>query len=99
MVRHVVCFQWKEGTMREQEVDEVATAQRELLGPFPEVRSFKCGLDLGVNAGDRDFAMVAEFDSIDDQTIYRDYPPHQRVITDLIVPIRADRAAVQYDGG
>jgi len=24
---------------------------------------------------------------------------HQRVITDLIAPIRADRAAVQYDAG
>jgi len=24
---------------------------------------------------------------------------HQRMITDLIAPIRADRAAVQYDAG
>jgi hypothetical protein len=40
-----------------------------------------------------------EFDSIDDQTIYREHPVHQRVMTDLIAPIRADRAAVQYDGG
>jgi hypothetical protein len=40
-----------------------------------------------------------DFDSIDDQTIYRDHPVHQRVITNLIAPIRADRAAVPYDAG
>jgi hypothetical protein len=46
--------------------------------------------------------VVAEFDPVDDQTIYRDHPEHQRVITDLIAPIRADRAdraVVQYDAG
>jgi hypothetical protein len=36
---------------------------------------------------------------LDDQTIYRDHPEHQPVITDLIAPIRAGRAAVQYDAG
>jgi Stress responsive A/B Barrel Domain len=53
----------------------------------------------GVNAGNWDFAVVAEFDSIDDQTIYRDHLEHQRVITDLIAPIRADRAAVHLGAG
>jgi hypothetical protein len=69
MVRHVVCFRWKEGTTPEQ-VDEVAAALRELPRLIPEIRSFKYGPDLGVNAGNWDFAVVAEFDSIDDQTIY-----------------------------
>jgi hypothetical protein len=98
MVRHVVCFRWNEGTTPGQ-VGEVAAALRELPGLIPEIRSFKCGPDVGVNAGDWDFAVVAEFDSIDDQTSYRDHPEHQRVITDLVAPIRADRAAVQYDAG
>jgi hypothetical protein len=68
--------------------DEVAAALRELPGLIPKIRSFRCGPDI---------AVVAAFDSIDDQTIYRDHPEHQRMITDLIAPIRADRAAVQYD--
>jgi hypothetical protein len=54
-------------------------------------RGRQCG-ELGLRGG-------REFDSIDDQTIYREHPVHQRVMTDLIAPIRADRAAVQYDGG
>jgi hypothetical protein len=101
MVRHVVCFRWYEGTTPEQ-VDEVVAALRELPRLIPEIRSFNFGPDVGVNAGNWDFAVVAEFDSVDDQTIYRDHPEHQRVITDLIAPIRADRAdraVVQYDAG
>jgi hypothetical protein len=84
----LVCFRWNEGTTPER-VDEVAAALRELPGLIPEIRSFKCGPDVGVNAGNWDFAVVAEFDSIDDQTIYPDHPEHQRVITDLVAPIRA----------
>jgi hypothetical protein len=32
-------------------------------GLIPEIRSFECGPDLGVNAGNWDFAVVAAFDS------------------------------------
>ena len=68
-------------------------------GLVPEIRWFKCGPDIGVSAGNWDFAVVAEFHSMDDQTIYRDHPEHQRVITDLVAPIRADWASVQCDAG
>jgi hypothetical protein len=80
MVRHVVCFRWKEGMT-------------------PEPVAFKFGPDMGVNAGNWDSAVVADFDSIDDQTINSAHLEHQRVITDLIAPIRADRAAVRYEAG
>jgi hypothetical protein len=98
MIRHVVCFRWNEGTTRDQ-VEEVAAALRALPDAIPEIRSFRCGSDVGVNEGNWDFAVVAEFDDIADQTTYRDHPAHQRVIAELIAPIRADRAAVQYDAG
>lgn len=98
MIRHVVCFRWNEGTTPEQ-VDEVAAGLRALPDSIPEVRSFRCGPDVGVNDGNWDFAVVAEFDSMEDQTTYRDHPDHQRVIAELIAPIRADRAAVHYDVG
>jgi hypothetical protein len=57
MVRHVVCFRWKEGTTPEQ-VDEVAAAPREFPGLIPEIRSFKCRPDLGVHARNWDLAVV-----------------------------------------
>jgi len=39
--------------------DEVTAALRELSGLTPEIRSFKCGPDVGVNPGDWDFAVAA----------------------------------------
>jgi hypothetical protein len=96
MIRHVVCFRWNEGTTGQQ-VDELTAALRALPAEIPEIRAFRCGTDLGVNAGNWDFAVVADFDSIEDQTTYRDHPAHQRVIAELIAPIRAERAVVQFD--
>jgi hypothetical protein len=63
------------------------------------------GISLGgprsaaVTSGELGLRGGREFDSIDDQTIYREHPVHQRVMTDLIAPVRADPAAVQYDAG
>jgi hypothetical protein len=52
-----------------------------------------------VTSGELGLRGGREFDSIDDQTIYREHPVHQRVMTDLMAPVRADRAAVQYGAG
>jgi hypothetical protein len=41
-------------------VDEVAAALREPPGLIPEIRSFKCGPDAGVNAGNWDFAVTCD---------------------------------------
>src|SRR5262245_6017440 len=78
MIRHVLCFRWNEGTTTEQ-VDELAAALRALPSKIPEIRSFTCGPDVGVNEGNWHFAVVAEFDDIADQTTYRDHPEHVRV--------------------
>jgi hypothetical protein len=96
MIRHVVLFRWNDGTTQQQ-VDDLAAHLRALPSKIPEIRSFRCGPDVGINEGNWQFAVVAEFDTIADQTIYRDHPAHQWVIDEKIAPIRADRAAVQYD--
>lgn len=89
----------KEGTTPEP-VDEVAAALRELPGLVPgkSARS-SLGPTWPASRGDWDFAVIADFDLINGQTIYRDHPEHQRVITDLVAAIRADRAAVHCDAG
>jgi hypothetical protein len=96
MIRHVVLFRFNEGTTADQ-IEDLAASLRALPGQIPEIRSFRCGPDVGVNDGNWEFAVVAEFDSIEDQTTYRDHPAHVKVIDEKIAPIRADRAAVQYD--
>ena len=55
------------------------------------------GRDLGLNEGNATFAVVADFDDVDDYLVYRDDPEHQRVIAECIAPILASRTAAQYE--
>lgn len=58
---------------------------------------YRHGPDAGINEGNWDYVVVADFASVDDYLTYRDHPDHQALIRDLIAPVLAERAAVQYD--
>jgi hypothetical protein len=95
MFRHVVMFTWTEDATEEQKA-EVAKRLRELPAMIPELKAYAIGPDAGINDGNFDFAVVADFDSPDDYLVYRDHPVHRAVIAEFIAPIAASRAAVQY---
>lgn len=92
--RHVVMFVWSEGTTTGQQ-DEVAARLGALPGVIPEIRAY-AGADAGVNPGNHDFVVVADFADRDGYLAYRDHPAHRAVIDECITPIVAERAAVQY---
>jgi hypothetical protein len=95
--RHVVLFTWTEEATPAQR-DAVCDALRALPASIPEVRDCRIGQDAGLVAqGNADLAVVADFDDVDGYVVYRDHPVHQDVITRLIRPILASRAAVQHE--
>lgn len=93
-VRHVVVFRWIDG-ISDDHVERVTAALSALPGSIPEIRHYTFGPDLGLNVDGFDFAVVGDFDSVDDYLVYRDHPEHRRVITELFAPVLAERAAVQ----
>ncbi|GII87820.1 hypothetical protein Ssi03_58100 [Sphaerisporangium siamense] len=95
MFRHIVLLSWVEGATEAQKA-AVEAGLKGLPGVIPELRRYEIGPDAGVNEGNHDFAVVADFDSEEDYLVYRDHPTHQAVIADAIKPILAGRAAVQY---
>lgn len=95
MFRHVVLFTWTEEATDEQKAT-VATELGKLTGIIPEIRAYTLGTDAGVNPGNHEFAVVADFDSVDDYLVYRDHPAHQAVIVEHVKPIVATRAAAQF---
>ncbi|GAA4581649.1 hypothetical protein GCM10023194_13620 [Planotetraspora phitsanulokensis] len=95
MFRHVVMFTWTEDATEDQKA-EVATRLRELPAVIGQLRDYVVGADAGINEGNFDFAVVADFDSPEDYLVYRDHPTHRAVIAEFIAPIMASRAAVQY---
>jgi Stress responsive A/B Barrel Domain len=75
MFRHVVLFTWTEDATQEQQ-QMVADELRKLPAAIPELRAYHVGPDAGVNTGNFAFAVVADFDSVQDYLVYRDNLVH-----------------------
>lgn len=94
-LRHVVCFRFHPDTP-EDRVRALAEGLRELPALIPEIVDYRVGPDLGLNAASWDFAVTADFASAEDFATYRDHPEHQDRIATFVVPITAERVAVQF---
>ena len=97
-IRHVVVFRFAAGITDEHR-DAIAAALRGLPAAIPEIAGYTVGGDAGLIDGNWDFAVVADFASVDDYVAYRDNPEHRAVIDDLIRPVVDQRAAVQFATG
>lgn len=75
MIRHMVMFNWKPDTDAEIH-DQVRDGFEHMRKTIPCVASMICGSDLGLADGNFDFAMIADFASVDDWQSYRDHPEH-----------------------
>jgi hypothetical protein len=95
-VRHIVLFRFAEGTP-DQRIDDLTAGLDGLPPAIDVIRRYEHGRNLGVSPGTWDYALVAEFDSVDDQRTYRDHPVHQKLIRELVEPITSERAAIQLD--
>ena len=96
MIRHTVLFVWSEAATDAQK-RRVADELSRLPSLIPSLRAYAMGNDIGVNEGNWDFAVTADFDDLDGYLSYRDDPTHRAVIVEHISPIAARRAAVQYE--
>ena len=96
MIRHAVLFKWKAGTTREQ-VQGLAAGLARLPDEIPEIKAYHFGADLGLAEGNADFAIVADFASVEDWRSYVQHPAHVRLIEEYIVPIRESRVVLQYE--
>ncbi len=94
-MRHVVLFRFRPDADAEQVV-ALAKGLGELPGLIPEIVDYRFGPDLAINEASWDFAVAADFADTAGYLTYRDHPAHQRLITDLVAPIVAERASVQY---
>jgi hypothetical protein len=96
MFRHVVLFGWTQDATKDQQ-QAVADELRKLPAVVDTIRAYHVGPDAGVNPGNYDFAVVADFDDADGYRAYRDHPAHQAVVKSYVHPIVERRAAVQFE--
>ena len=96
MIRHVVMFRWATDATQEQK-QRVAAELSRLPALVPSLRAYRFGADLGLNPGNFDFAVAADFDDAEGYLAYRDHPEHRAMISQFILPVATQRAAVQYE--
>ena len=96
---HVVMFTWTGDAAVDPAVaDGITESLRRFVAEadLPGLRSYACGRDAGLAAGNAEFACVAVFDDVDAYAVYRDHPEHRRIIEEQIRPYVAQRTAVQF---
>jgi hypothetical protein len=94
--RHVVMFRWI-GAPTEEQKEALRAGLTRLPEIIPEIRSYRFGEDLGIDEGNFDFAVTADFDDRASYVSYRDNDDHRKLIAELVKPIATDRAAVQFE--
>ena len=95
MFRHVVLFRWTDDATEEQK-RTVEQRLATLPGAIPEIKAYHYVADAGINQGNHDFVVVADFADRASYLTYRDHPAHRAAVDECIRPIMATRAAVQY---
>ncbi|MGZ4675501.1 MAG: Dabb family protein [Acidimicrobiia bacterium] len=95
MIRHVSLLTFAPDTTPEQ-VDAIATALRRLPARIPELRDYRVGPDVGIDANNATFVVIGDFDDEAGYLAYRDHPEHVAVARELIIPVLAARTAAQY---
>jgi Stress responsive A/B Barrel Domain len=96
MFRHASLFTFTPETTQERQ-QELARQLRTLPGAIQEIKVYHVGPDAGLNPGNYQVGIVADFASVEDYLVYRDHPVHQELIQAYVRPIVANRAAVQYE--
>lgn len=96
MIRHCVMFRWKADAPANT-VATLSAALAELPRLIPVIKAYSFGTDIGVNEGNDEFVVVADFDTIEDYVAYRDHPEHKKAVVEHVVPNIADRHAVQFE--
>jgi hypothetical protein len=96
MIRHVVLFTWKpEATEEQKQAVHVELAK--MPPTIDTIRAYRYGPDVGINAANSDYAVVADFDDATGYVTYRDHPAHRAMVERYVTPIAASRAAIQFE--
>jgi len=96
MLTHIWSMSFADDTTPEQR-DAFSAAMTELPTKIECVESFRSGTDLGLNPGNYDVAIVAEFPDADALKAYIEAPAHVAFVTDHVTPLCASWGAIQFN--
>ncbi len=96
MFRHVVLLKWKPGTTP-TDVARFTAGLAALPPQIPQIRAYSFGADLGINQGTADYALVADFASVEDYKTYSKHPAHLAFLREVSAPMLDSYQSVQFE--
>lgn len=94
----MICHVWSmtikpEATLEQRRA--LLDGMAKLPSEIPGILSFRSGADLGLNPGNADIVLVAEFEDELSWRTYLDAPAHQQFATELVDPVYESGIAIQ----
>lgn len=99
MIKHVVMFKLKEFDTpeeKQQKMREIKVRLEELINVIECLKFIQ--VDFNVNPEESwDLILTTELPTLEDVSIYANHPAHVAVSKEVIAPVKADRACVDYE--
>ena len=95
-LRHVAMFRFVDG-VTDAQVQALADGLDGMPGAVGTMLDYRHGPDAGINEGTYDYAVVGDFATPADYRAYVDHPDHLALRRDLLEPILAERAVIQFE--
>ncbi len=95
MIRHVVLFEWTADASRDQ-VAAVAGGLSALPELVSGILGHRHGDDLELSSSTADYALVADFATVEDYQAYATHPSHLAFIEEHVRPVATRINRVQY---
>ena len=99
MIRHIVMCKLKEFATpadKQAKMQEIKTGLEALIDKIDVLRMIR--VDFNVNPAETwDVILTTELDTLEDVSIYANHPEHVVVAKEVIGPVKADRACVDYE--
>jgi hypothetical protein len=96
MMRHIAMFEFTDD-VTDEDVRAIDAGLGRLPDAIEEIRNYSFGIDLGLGDGNFDYAVVGEFDSVEDFRTYLAHPEHVRVSSTLIKPVLKNVVRIQME--
>ncbi len=95
MINHVVLLNWNSG-VTEETILTVTNGFADLAKKIDEIKCYSFGPNMDLNGSNYQYALVAQFESLDDFNTYTVHPAHQQFMDSITSPIVKSYGAVQY---
>lgn len=99
MVKHIVMFKlidFPTNAEKQEKMLEIKTRLEALIDKIDVLRYIHVGFNINP-AETWDLILTTELDTLEDVAVYANHPEHVAISKELIGPVKADRACVDFE--